>query len=531
MTVEEPSPFEFVVQIPAAGRRLDLFLADRLADHDLTRSRLQALIRQGLVTLIPAEARPGDPLPPTVNLKVGHLLKAGDRVAVRVPPPIPLDLIAEEVPFTLLYEDEDILVLAKPPGVVVHPAGGHWQGTLVHGLLHHCRNLSGISGELRPGIVHRLDKETSGCLVVAKSDRAHHELARQFKAKEVEKIYQALLIGLISAEQGRVELPIGRHPVRRKQMAVRREGGREALTHWRVLERFAAGYTLVSLRLETGRTHQIRVHMASLGHPVAGDALYGKGGDRDRRFAINRQWLHALHLSFNHPVSGERLRFTAPLWPDLEKTLALLRENVGEMLMELWGITGGIGAGKSRVAAWFAAQAGFATVDVDQLARELLQPGQAGWLALRGRDRERFFHPDGSVDRPRLRRAIFSDSRLRREIDNLLHPLIRQEMLATVARLRREGRQRILVEVPLLYEAGWEADFSRVIVVRAPAEISLARLLKRDGVSTEEAAAALAAQMVPEEKARRADLLVDNSGLWSETVARLEKIEKILEKS
>ncbi len=199
--------------------------------------------------------------------------------------------------------------------------------------------------------------------------------------------------------------------------------------------------------------------------------------------------------------------------------------------MELWGITGGIGAGKSRVAAWLAAQAGFTVVDVDQLARELLQPGQAGWLALQGRERKCFFLPDGSLDRPRLRRAIFRDPLLRRRIDNLLHPLIRREMLATVARLDREGRQRILVEVPLLYEAGWEADFSRVIVVRAPADLCLARLLNRDGVSSEEAAAALAAQMAPEEKARRADLLIDNSGPWSETVAQLEKIEKIPEKS
>lgn len=308
----------------AAGRRLDLFLAERLAIRDLTRSRLQALIRQGMVVVCPEDEATTEPAP--ALLKAGLLLKAGDRVTVRVPPPTPVDLVAEEVPFTLLYEDEDILVLAKPPGVVVHPAGGHWQGTLVHGLLHHCRNLSGISGELRPGIVHRLDKDTSGCLVVAKNDLAHHGLVRQFKSKEVEKTYQALLTGVMSGEQGKVEQPIGRHPVRRKKMAVRPEGGRQAVTHWRVLERFAAGYTLVSLGLETGRTHQIRVHMASLGHPVAGDPLYGKGGDRDRRFGINRQWLHALHLAFKHPRSGERLQFTAPLWPDLEVVLANLRK-------------------------------------------------------------------------------------------------------------------------------------------------------------------------------------------------------------
>jgi len=302
---------------------LDLFLAEHLAGQELTRSRLQALIRRGLVELSSPAIGAADG--PTTSPKAGALLKVGDRIKVRVPPPASVELVAEEVPFNILHEDEDILVLAKPPGVVVHPAGGHWQGTLVHGLLHHCRDLSGISGELRPGIVHRLDKDTSGCLVVAKNDRAHRELVRQFKSQAVAKKYRALLTGVMGGEQGRVDLPVGRHPVRRKKMAVRPEGGRAAATRWRVLERFSAGYTLVELDLETGRTHQIRVHMAALGHPVAGDPLYGKGGDRDRRFGINRQWLHALHLAFDHPRSGERLQFTAPLWPDLEAVLGSLR--------------------------------------------------------------------------------------------------------------------------------------------------------------------------------------------------------------
>nr|WP_041719266.1 RluA family pseudouridine synthase [Desulfurivibrio alkaliphilus] len=316
----ETSSFAFVVAPHEAGRRLDLVLATRAAGSaELTRSRLQSLIRQGRVRVESAGVEAGP-------LKPGMLLKAGDRVDLQVPPPEATELVAEEVEFTPLYEDEDILVLVKPPGLVVHPADGHRQGTLVHGLLHHCRNLSGISGQLRPGIVHRLDKDTSGCLVVAKNDLAHHNLVQQFKGREVEKTYQALLRGILAEDTGQVVLPIGRHPVHRKKMAVRREGGREAVTHWRVRQRFSAGYTLVELLLETGRTHQIRVHMAALGHPLAGDRLYGRNPEKDMPYGIDRQWLHAWRLAFNHPRSGRRLTFTAPLWVDLQASLDRLRE-------------------------------------------------------------------------------------------------------------------------------------------------------------------------------------------------------------
>ncbi|MDF1615295.1 RluA family pseudouridine synthase [Desulfurivibrio alkaliphilus] len=318
----EPSSFAFVVAPHEAGRRLDQVLAMRVVKPlGFTRSRLQALIRQGQVTVASAAGTAtGAPVKP------GTLLKAGDRIDLRVPPPEPVDLVAEHVDFSLLYEDDDILVLTKPPGLVVHPADGHRQGTLVHGLLYHCRTLSGISGQLRPGIVHRLDKDTSGCLVVAKNDQAHHSLVRQFKGQQVEKKYQALLRGILVEDAGRVELPIGRHPVNRKKMAVRREEGREALTHWRVRQRFSVGYTLVDVRLETGRTHQIRVHMAAMGHPLAGDRLYGRNVEADRQYGIERQWLHAWQLAFNHPRSGHRLSFTAPLWPDLQASLARLQE-------------------------------------------------------------------------------------------------------------------------------------------------------------------------------------------------------------
>lgn len=317
-TIASARQFTFSVASEAAGQRLDRFLAEALAQEEITRSRLQGLIREGCV-LVDATSR-----------KAGYLVRDGEEVTVTLPPLREMVLTAQEVPFLVLYEDDAIVVLSKPPGVVVHPACGHAEGTLVHGLLHRCRDLSGISGELRPGIVHRLDKDTSGCMVVAKSDLAHHRLAGQFKGKEITKIYHALLVGVPAKSAGTVDLPIGRHPVHRKKMSVRRDEGRPAVTHWQVLERFAAGFSLVQLRLETGRTHQIRVHMAALGHPVAGDPVYGGRSRLATSFGMTRQCLHASHLGFRHPLTGNPMEFTAPLWPDIEAALARLRTGVME---------------------------------------------------------------------------------------------------------------------------------------------------------------------------------------------------------
>jgi 23S rRNA pseudouridine1911/1915/1917 synthase len=302
--------------IEKTGQRLDLYLACQLDPEGLTRSRIQQLIRAEMV-LVNGVAR-----------KAKYLLAAGDRLTLTIPPQPPSELIGEPVAFVTLHEDDDLIVLAKPPGIVVHPASGHRTATLVHGLLHHCGGLSGINGELRPGIVHRLDKDTSGVMVVAKTDFTHQALADQFKRREVKKIYQALVDGRPNGQAGRVALPIGRHPVQRKKMAVR-EDGREAVTNWRVLERFAQGLALLELGLETGRTHQIRVHMAALSHPVAGDPVYGRKNPLSAEIGITRQCLHAHTLAFRHPRSGENLQFTAPLWPDMLYTLGLLRQADG----------------------------------------------------------------------------------------------------------------------------------------------------------------------------------------------------------
>jgi len=313
LSSDAPTELQFLVSSRHQGQRLDMYLAAQAELSQYTRSGLQGLVRDGLIR-VNGDLR-----------KTGYRMHAADRVTVIIPPLVPSELVPEEVPFVVLYEDEDLVVLSKPPGVVVHPACGHHQGTLVHGLLHHCDNLSGISGEERPGIVHRLDKDTSGAMVVAKNDLAHHGLIEQFKARTIKKQYRALLASRLAPLSGRVDRPIGRHPVHRKKMAVRTNDGREARTSWQVREEFAAPFTFVELGLETGRTHQIRVHMASLGCPVAGDYLYGKPTPYDTELGIVRQCLHSYAITFTHPRSGEPLHCVAPLWPDIVAVLEKLR--------------------------------------------------------------------------------------------------------------------------------------------------------------------------------------------------------------
>ena len=304
----------FVVSRENRGRRLDIFVAGQQQFSDISRSMIRTLI---LSEKIMVNGK---------GCKAGYRLKTGDQVHARLTPPSPSTLTPERIFFKILHEDEDIIVLSKPPGLVVHPACGHSSGTLVHGLLHHCRNLSGIGGELRPGIVHRLDKDTSGIMVVAKNDMAHQSLAGQFKERSVKKIYLALLAGRPPAREGRIDLAIGRHPVHRKKMAIQEQTGRTAVTRWKTLEEFDS-FSYVEIKLDTGRTHQIRVHMASLKCPVAGDRVYG-GNKLQNRLSLPRQFLHAFQLTFVHPRSHDQLRLTAPLWEDMDTFLRLLREEI-----------------------------------------------------------------------------------------------------------------------------------------------------------------------------------------------------------
>jgi 23S rRNA pseudouridine1911/1915/1917 synthase len=238
---------------------------------------------------------------------------------------VPLSLKPEPIPLLVLYEDPSIIVIDKPAGMVVHPAPGNPSGTLVNALLHHCNDLSGINGALRPGIVHRLDKETSGVMVVAKNDESYRHLTRQFKNRTVEKVYLAIAYGNIKQNEGQIDSAIGRHPDQRKKMSTKTKKGRVALTRWKVLERLGP-FTLLEIHPQTGRTHQIRVHLSSIGHPILGDPLYGKKGTVEMMKKMGRQALHAHRLGFTHPRTGERIQFVAPIPEDMSNVLSFLRK-------------------------------------------------------------------------------------------------------------------------------------------------------------------------------------------------------------
>ena len=321
MKQEEDSRHLFSVNEADTAQRLDAFLV--LQSRNLTRSRVQELIRSGFVRVNHHLSKPG------------YRLKTGDHIEVTLPPPQPLRLDPEPVSFELIYEDPWLIVVNKPPGIVVHPAPGHFTGTLVHGLLQHCTDLSGIGGVMRPGIVHRLDKDTSGLMVVAKNDAAHAYLSAQFKAGKVTKNYVALVHGIVKGGKGEINLPIGRHPVRRKEMSVQPSKGRVAKTLWEKQEELAGLFSLLSVSPKTGRTHQIRVHLSHLGYPIVGDPVYGhRRSWWKKRFPedsglsglIERQMLHAGTLGFVHPQGGDYREYTAPLPADMELVLEILRK-------------------------------------------------------------------------------------------------------------------------------------------------------------------------------------------------------------
>lgn len=284
-----------------AGTRLDKYISDNIAE--LTRSAVQGICESGGVSVNGKSA--------AKNYK----LRAGDVIAVEIPDPQPMDAVPENIPLDIVYEDSDLLVVNKPKGMVVHPAHGNYTGTLVNALLYHCgESLSGINGVIRPGIVHRIDKNTSGLLIVAKNDASHLKLAEQIKAHSFTREYEAVASGYFSETSGTVDAPIGRHKIDRKKMCVTAENSRNAVTHYEVLRQFG-GYAHVKLRLETGRTHQIRVHLAYIGHPVLGDDVYGKPYK-----GIDGQCLHARKIGFIHPSTEEYMEFTSPL-PDYFLTI------------------------------------------------------------------------------------------------------------------------------------------------------------------------------------------------------------------
>lgn len=299
----------YIIEEENVGKRLDLFVSEN--EVDMSRSFVQGIIEKQQVK-VNGQIR-----------KSNYKLRVGDQVRVELAEPVELQVEAEDIPLDIIYEDSDVIVINKPQDMVVHPAPGNYTGTLVNGLLYHCKDLSGINGVIRPGIVHRIDKDTSGVLVVAKNDKSHNSLAMQLKNHSMKRTYYAIVEGIVKEEEGTVRNNIGRHPVERIKMAVVKDG-KEAITNYKVLDRFKSN-TLVECRLETGRTHQIRVHMAHLHHPLIGDQVYGY---KKQKFKLQGQALHAKNLGFIHPTTGEYMEFDSQLPEYFQDILDKLRKEV-----------------------------------------------------------------------------------------------------------------------------------------------------------------------------------------------------------
>ena len=291
--------FQVKIDTGLTGMRLDQCLAHHLPS--VSRALITASIKKGLIFV------------DGVQRKGSYRLKEREILLGSLEEKTQPHVFAEHIPFPIVYEDDALLLISKPPGLVVHPGSGNPHGTLVNGLVHYCRSIAGVGDSLRPGIVHRLDKDTSGIMVIAKTEKVHRLLADSFKNRQLEKEYMALLHGLLPEKAGRIVAPIGRHPVRRQKMAIRPTDGRHAASRWQVIEEFGSTFSLVRVTIETGRTHQIRVHMAHLGCPVVGDTVYGTG--RENRL-FSRQLLHASRLTFRHPLTNELIDKKAEIWPD-----------------------------------------------------------------------------------------------------------------------------------------------------------------------------------------------------------------------
>ena len=293
----EQEILEFQVMEEESNQRIDKYLSIHMADS--SRSYIQKLIKDGNVTI---EEKP---------VKANYKVASGNRIAVRVPEPEQLDIVPENIPLDILYEDSDIIVINKGKGMVVHPAAGHYSGTIVNGLLYHCKDeLSGINGVMRPGIVHRIDMNTTGVIVICKNDKAHNFIAAQLKEHSITREYHAIVYNHFSETEGKVDAPIGRHPVERKKMAINYKNGKNAVTHYEVIQNLKQNFAYIKCHLETGRTHQIRVHMASIQHPLLGDDVYGP---KRSIYQLQGQTLHAKTLGFIHPTTNEYVEFSAPL--------------------------------------------------------------------------------------------------------------------------------------------------------------------------------------------------------------------------
>ena len=490
------------------GVRLDVYWCARLADRDVSRARIQGAIADG-----------GAVVDGVVCRKPGQKLRGGEQLTLELPR-ITNETAAEAGALGFLHQDEHLLVLAKPPGLVVHPAPGLPEGTLVNRLLHHFPGLRGMSGA-RPGIVHRLDKDTSGLLLVALTEAARTALVADFAARKVAKTYLALVHGQPDRDAGEIRLPIGRDPAHRTRMAVVQKGGRAAHSSWQRVWTAADGSaSLLEVRIHTGRTHQIRVHLAALGHPIVGDAVYGPKQQaewRRRRGAIarlaERQMLHAWKLAFRHPVDCREMAFCLPPPPDFWRLLLLLGRTCQRV-----GVVGMPGCGKSTLLGAFAS-AGYPVFSADAAVNALYAPGGGGAHMLSRRYGEEALCPDGSVDKAWIVRGMLGSERFRRDVMDLVHPLVKAEVVAFLC--GHAGSRAVFAEVPLLFEAGWKAGeiVDMVLGVRCDATIRHGRLTSGRGWSIELAERMDSWQWSEEAKLAKCRFVVDNAGAREDLAA------------
>ena len=501
---------EIKVTSEMAGKRLDVVLSEQCSD--LTRSYINKLCKEERAALNGKTS------------KGNKKCKEGDVITLQVPEPTELEILPEEMNLDIVYEDQDVILINKPKGMVVHPAAGHYSGTLVNGLMAHCKDdLSGINGVLRPGIVHRIDKDTTGILIVCKNDMAHQSIAKQLYDHSITRKYHAIVYGNIKEEEGTVNAPIGRSLKDRKKMGIVMDG-KHAVTHYKVLKRLKKGFTYIECQLETGRTHQIRVHMAHIGHPLWGDKLYGRGGQvltppvpgvLLKHDPAPRQMLHAWHLSFIHPFTGEKMAFTCPPPEDFVQTALTLERHMRRVV-----VTGVAGSGKSLFMRMLAEE-GVPTWSADAAVIRLYEPGREAWQALRLRYGDRFIPDDRSpVDRKALAAALLPSAESGvdvHELENLLHPLVLDDLERFWSGQEEAGRGYAVAEVPLWFESGWSRKLCgerRPYVVGISCEQGerCRRLLEVRGWSDTLMARMDGLQWTQERKLAGCDKVIANSG-------------------
>ena len=503
---EEDAPLVF--EVPAGKKpRLDAFLSSMC---DESRSRLKKLVEQGRCTV-----------DGQICMDADQKVRPGQRVELRLPAASNV-VEPEEGPLEILYRDADLAVVNKPAGLTMHPCPSCPKGTLVHRLLWHFPELAKQEGP-RPGVVHRLDKDTSGLVIVALSERARLRLIEDFAARNVHKTYLAVTRGIPAAE-GTSDLPIGRHPTIKTRMAIvpEEKGGRTALTKWETLYASpTANFALLSVRLFTGRTHQIRVHLAQEGFPLWGDTVYGP---YDKTSPTGRQLLHAWKLEFTHPVTGEEMAFTCPPPADFPHAMLALERGTKRVIL-----TGMPGCGKSAVLERLEKR-GMPVWNADKAVAAQYQPHAAGWMLMHQRWGRAFFQDDGTVDRAKLTRMLAETPGMRKELERIIHPLVRGSMDDFFLDAVSRGLPAAYAEVPLWFETGWRLDGeASVTVIACPDEVRHARLHETRGWTDEKIAAVESWQWKQDDKIRAADLVIDNSGTLDDLDAELDRFQTALE--